>query len=129
MPKYVQRSFLAGIGESGYTTLSLAVGFFGKPENAAYYPVKLKTGVAGSDTLLLGYKDFSGVIFCSKIKQSSNTCEIYGEIGTLIIENPGVIYRLRVLNNYAGEETPLDSENYPNNMVFEAGEFARIISR
>jgi len=112
----------------GVYPLSLAIGLFGKPENASYFPVMLESGVDGSGTLVLEYQGFIGTIFCSKIAQSSNTCEIHGEKGTIILENPGDIYQPRVMMNGEPEEVLLEADDHPNNMIYEAREFMRVIA-
>ncbi|WP_090240725.1 Gfo/Idh/MocA family protein [Lentibacillus halodurans] len=111
----------------GVYPLSLAIELFGKPGEASYFPVKLDSGVDGSGTLVLEYPDFTGTILCSKITQSSNTCEIHGERGTLVFENAGDMYRPRVVVNGSQEEVLLRADEHPNNMVYEIREFARII--
>ncbi|SFE22506.1 Predicted dehydrogenase [Lentibacillus persicus] len=111
----------------GVYPLSLSVGLFGKPDTAAYFPVKLESGVDGSGTLILKYPEFTGTILCSKIAQSSNHCEIHGEKGTLFFENPGNMYTPSVVINGTEEEIRLEADDHPNNMVYEAEEFARII--
>ncbi|TFJ94237.1 Gfo/Idh/MocA family protein [Lentibacillus salicampi] len=113
--------------ELGVYPLSLVVGLFGKPVDASYFPVKLDSGVDGSGTLVLTYPGFTGTVLCSKITQSANTCEIHGEKGSLVFENAGDMYWPRVVMNDTGEVTPLEADDHPNNMVYEAREFARII--
>ncbi|HLS08479.1 Gfo/Idh/MocA family oxidoreductase [Lentibacillus sp.] len=111
----------------GVYPLSLVVGLFGKPDSASYFPIMLESGVDGSGTLVLEYPDFTGTILCSKIAQSSNMCEIHGEKGTLVFENAGDMYHPRVIMNGFKEEMSLQADDHPNNMVYEAREFARII--
>lgn len=111
----------------GIYPLSLAVGLFGKPADASYFPVQLDSGVDGSGTLVLTYPDFTGTILCSKIAQSSNRCEIHGEKGMLLFENAGDMYKPRVVYNGSAEEKMLKADQHPNNMLYEAEEFARII--
>ncbi|GGJ87319.1 oxidoreductase [Lentibacillus kapialis] len=111
----------------GVYALSLAVGLFGKPAGASYFPVQLDSGVDGSGTLVLTYPEFTGTILCSKIAQSFNRCEIHGEKGMLVFENAGIMARPRVVYNNSSEEKMLQSNDHPNNMVFEVREFSRII--
>ncbi|MFD1362120.1 hypothetical protein [Lentibacillus salinarum] len=44
-----------------------------------------------------------------------------------MFENPGDMYKPRIVMNDNKEETPLPADDHPNNMVYEAREFARII--
>lgn len=111
----------------GVYPLALSAGLFGKPDTAAYFPVKLDSGVDGSGALVLTYPGFSGTILCSKIAQSSNQCEIHGEKGTLFFDNAGDMYNPKVVMNSTKEEIRLEADDHPNNMVYEAKEFARII--
>ncbi|GAB4073005.1 Gfo/Idh/MocA family oxidoreductase [Barrientosiimonas marina] len=110
----------------GVYPLALALGLFGAPVSSAYYPVKLSSDVDGSGVLILEYPGFTGTILCSKIAQSSNTCEIHGEKGTLVFDNPGDMYHPRIIRPDGGE-TQLSADDHPNNMVYEASIFAQII--
>ncbi|WP_010532064.1 hypothetical protein [Lentibacillus jeotgali] len=76
---------------------------------------------------VLEYPEFTATILCSKITQSSNTCEIHGEKAMLVFENAGDMCRPRIVYNESAEERVLQADAHPNNMVHEAREFARII--
>ncbi|QKY70011.1 Gfo/Idh/MocA family protein [Lentibacillus sp. CBA3610] len=128
VPNIFTTKFSGGaLVDLGVYPLSLAVGLFGRPTDATYFPLKLESGVDGSGTLVLTYPEFTGTILCSKIAQSSNTCEIHGEKGRLVFENAGDMYQPRVIMNASKEEVPLRADDHPNNMVYEVTAFARII--
>ncbi len=127
-PNVFTTAFSGGaLMDLGVYPLSIAVGLFGKPSNAAYFPVLLDSGVDGSGTLVLEYPGFTATILCSKIAQSINTCEIHGENGTLVFENAGDMYHPKVLRNKGDEVVELSADDHPNNMVYEAESFVRII--
>ncbi|RYG73718.1 Gfo/Idh/MocA family oxidoreductase [Lentibacillus lipolyticus] len=127
-PNVFTTAFSGGaLMDLGVYPLSIVVGLFGKPANAVYFPVLLDSGVDGSGTLVLEYPDFTAAIVCSKIAQSSNTCEILGENGTLVFENAGDMYHPKVVRNKGKDVTELPADEHPNNMVYEVQAFARII--
>ncbi|MFD1362119.1 Gfo/Idh/MocA family protein [Lentibacillus salinarum] len=65
VPNVFTPAFSGGaLVDLGVYPLSLAVGLFGVPENASYFPVKLESGVDGSGTLVLEYPGFTGTILC-----------------------------------------------------------------
>ncbi|GAA0610393.1 MULTISPECIES: Gfo/Idh/MocA family protein [Virgibacillus] len=111
----------------GVYPLSVAVGLFGEPNNVSYYPVMFENGVDGSGTLVLTYDGFTSTIFCSKIANSFNSCEIHGEEGTLVFEGAGEINNLRLIKTPSKEESALKSVAVDNNMVYEIEHFTQII--
>ncbi|TMN21468.1 Gfo/Idh/MocA family oxidoreductase [Lentibacillus cibarius] len=127
-PNVFTTAFSGGaLTDLGVYPLSIAVGLFGKPANAVYFPVLLDSGVDGSGTLILNYPGFTATILCSKIAQSANMCEIHGEKGTVVFENTGDMYHPRVRLHGDDGVRELPADDHPNNMVYEAEAFAAII--
>ncbi|WKB36483.1 Gfo/Idh/MocA family oxidoreductase [Terrilactibacillus sp. S3-3] len=85
----------------GVYVLYTAVGLFGKPKAAHYYPVMLPSGVDGSGTLILEYDDFVCTLLCSKIAHSSSPSEIHGEKGTFSINSTSDIAKLQFTNAHS----------------------------
>ena len=78
----------------GVYCLADTIGLFGKPDSVYAHAVKLDTGVDGAAEAILTYPGFDAVIMTSKISNSAISCEIEGELGTLIIEQPSMISRV-----------------------------------
>ena len=86
VPNIFSSTFSGGaLVDLGVYPLYLAVGLFGEPRKVTYHPVILSSGVDGSGTLVLEYKDFVCTILCSKISHSVIPCEIHGEKGTFVL--------------------------------------------
>ncbi|RYL88968.1 Gfo/Idh/MocA family oxidoreductase [Sporolactobacillus sp. THM7-4] len=111
----------------GVYPLSAAVALFGAPDDAAYYPVKLSTGVDGSGTLILKYDGFVCTILCSKIAHSQSPSEIHGEKGTFMINSSSNISRLEWMDSHTRKVESIDSDETENDMVYEIEHFANII--
>ena len=111
----------------GVYPLYLAVGLFGEPEKVAYYPVILDSGVDGSGTLVLNYRDFVCTILCSKVSHSVIPCEIHGEKGTFVLEDAAPISEIKFIDSHTKESKILSIEQEEKNMVYECATIARII--
>lgn len=111
----------------GVYPLSIAIGLFGTPEQVSYYPDILDSGVDGNGTLVLTYDGFTCTIMCSKRSNSFNSCEIYGEKGTLVFESAGEINNPRLMKSPSKEEEGLESAEIDNNMKYEIEDFISII--
>jgi Predicted dehydrogenases and related proteins len=111
----------------GVYPLSAAIALFGPPADSAYYPVMLSSGVDGSGTLVLKYKDFVCTILCSKIAHSDAPSEIHGEKGTFRINNVSNIHRLEWIDAHTKRKESVAEEEPNNDMIYEITCFADII--
>ncbi|MFK9095135.1 Gfo/Idh/MocA family protein [Bacillus salipaludis] len=111
----------------GVYPLYLAVGLFGEPNKVSYHPVVLRSGVDGSGTLLLDYKDFVCTILCSKISHSVLPCEIHGEGGTFVLEDAAPISEIKFIDSHTKESKILSTTLEEQNMVYECINIAKII--
>lgn len=108
----------------GVYPLAAAIELFGKPEDATYYPVIIKTGVDGSGTLVLRYPNFNCTILCSKISTSYNPSEIQGEEGTFTIEDIGAFTNVKLI---ASEESTISTSPLHSDMYYEVESFVSIM--
>jgi predicted dehydrogenase len=111
----------------GVYPLYLAVGLFGEPNKVFYHPVKLRTGVDGSGTLVLEYKDFICTILCSKVSHSTILCEILGETGTFVLEDAAPISQIEFIDCHTKAGQILSVPQEEKDMVYECENFAKII--
>ncbi len=111
----------------GVYPLYVAVALFGAPEDAAYYPVKLSSGIDGSGTLVLRYEGFVCTILCSKIAHSGVPSQIHGEKGTFSINSSSDISRLEWQDAHTKETETVASNPSDNDKFYEINRFADII--
>lgn len=111
----------------GVYPLYLAVALFGAPLKASYHPVLLRSGVDGSGTLVLEYKDFVCTILCSKVSHSTILCEIHGEAGTFVLDDAAPISHIQFFDSHTKESQSLSIPQEENDMVYECLNFAEII--
>ena len=111
----------------GVYPLYLAVGLFGEPNKVTYHPVMLRSGVDGSGTLVLEYKEFVCTILCSKISHSVLPCEIHGEAGTFVLEDAAPISEIKFIDSHTKVSQILSVEQEEQNMIYECLNIAHII--
>lgn len=111
----------------GVYPISLAVGLFGEPSKVSYHPVKLRSGVDGSGTLVLDYEDFVCTILCSKVSHSSLLCEIHGEKGTFVLDDSAPISKIEFVDSHTNEGKTLSVLQDGKDMIYECINFAQII--
>ncbi|PEL12092.1 Gfo/Idh/MocA family protein [Bacillus sp. AFS017336] len=111
----------------GVYPVYVLIGLFGKPSSVDYTPVKLRTGIDGSGTLVLNYEDFTCSIQCSKVSQSYIESEITGEIGSLVIDKPSPISKITLINHKSKQRESLEVNQVENDMLYEIQDFTRII--
>lgn len=113
----------------GVYPLSAAIALFGPPEDSAYYPVMLSSGVDGSGTLVLKYPEFVCTLLCSKIAHSDAPSEIHGEKGTFRINNASNIHRLEWIDAHTKQKELVAEDQTKNDMVYEINCFADTIEQ
>lgn len=112
----------------GVYPLALAISLFGKPERTSYFPVKIRTGVDGSGTLILNYPDFTCSIMCSKITTSYVNSEIHGEEGTISVGDIGTLSDLTLTDIHADATTKFGDEQLKAEMLYEIEAFTTIMA-
>lgn len=129
-PNIFSLKFSGGsIVDLGVYLLYSAITLFGEPVKATYFATKLPTGVDGLGPIILEYPTFNITIIQGKNSQSFLPSEIYGQKGTLIIDPLTGIENITFYDNATKEVTELAGPTVPNDMQFEAAEFARIIEQ
>lgn len=111
----------------GVYPLALAVALFGKPESTCYFPVKIRTAVDGSGTLVLNYPDFTCNIMCSKITTSYVNSEIHGEKGSLSIGDIGALSDVALHDIHSGMQEVIGDTQLKAEMFYEIEAFATIM--
>ncbi|WP_100012850.1 Gfo/Idh/MocA family protein [Lentibacillus sediminis] len=111
----------------GVYPLSMAIDLFGEPEQADYFPVRLKNGVDGSGTLVLSYDGFHVIILCSKIAQATIPSEIHGEDGTLTMDHLAPIESLLFFDRKTKESEELAGHQAELDMMYEVEAFVRMV--
>lgn len=111
----------------GVYPLYLAVGLFGEPDKISYHPVILSSGVDGSGTLVLEYKDFICTILCSKTSHSVMPCEIHGEKGTFVLEDAAPLSEIKFIDSHSKESEIFSVAQENKDMVYECINIAEII--
>ncbi len=112
----------------GVYPLALALSLFGRPESTNYFPVKIRTGVDGSGTLILNYPDFTCTIMCSKITTTYVNSEIHGEAGTISIGDIGTLSDLTLIDIHNGTRTGFSVEQLRSDMFYEIEAFTSIMT-
>lgn len=112
----------------GVYPLALAVALFGNPESTSYFPVKIRTGVDGSGTLILNYPDFTCSIMCSKITTSYVNSEIHGEKGTISIGDIGALSDVTQHDTHSDRKEGFGDTQLKAEMYYEIEAFATIMN-
>ncbi|WP_412988398.1 Gfo/Idh/MocA family protein [Pediococcus siamensis] len=103
-----------------------AVGWFGMPEDVAYYPTLAPTRVDGKGVAILRYPEFDITLNIGKTSNSYLPSEIYGLKDTIVMSNPADLETVSYRDE-KGNETLIGSKPAENPMIAEAADFARVI--
>lgn len=127
----IRRAFTPAFGNAalmdiGVYPLHIAVMLFGEPKNLSANSVFLSNGFEGMGQITLNYGEMLCSVTYSKISQSATPSVILGEKGSFLIDKltqpTSIIYR-----TLDGGEEPLPLASNPNNMVYEAETFSRLV--
>lgn len=129
-PNIFSLKFAGGsLMDLGIYPVYTAVALFGEPEEALYFPRKMRTGVDGIGTAILRYETFDVTILVSKIATSAYEVEIYGESETLIVDHVSHLNKARLLDIKTSEEHEVKlEEQHENDMYYEAETLAKMIA-
>lgn len=111
----------------GVYTAYDAVALFGMPEEVAYFPQLIRTGVDGKGTAILKYPEYTVTLNFSKISNSTMPSEIYGLKDFIQLDDAGEIEKV-TYTDASGEQHLLSGEKLANPMLPEAQDFARVIN-
>lgn len=128
-PNIFSLKFAGGaLMDLGIYPIYTAVALFGEPEEAIYYPRKIRTGVDGIGTVILRYKEFDVTILVGKIATSSYEVEIYGAKETLVIDHVSHLGKACKIDHQTLEEQEVSLvEQHKNSMFYEAEALAQMI--
>jgi scyllo-inositol 2-dehydrogenase (NADP+) len=99
---------------------------FGQPERIQASGLMLDSGVDGSGSLLLSYKDMEAVIQYSKIVDSYASAEIQGENGTIVFDKISRPDKVQIRYR-DGKVEELTEPQVDNAMYYEVQEFIALI--
>ncbi|MCR8644662.1 Gfo/Idh/MocA family oxidoreductase [Paenibacillus sp. N1-5-1-14] len=99
---------------------------FGKPEAVKASGVMLDSGVDGSGSLLVSYKDLDGMMMHSKITNSHVPSEIQGEKGSIMISKISQLSGLEIRYNDGTVES-IAQPQVENTMFYEVQHFVELL--
>lgn len=116
----------------GVYPVTFAVGLFGKPLSQVYVPYVCRTGVDAGGVIILRYEGFGVQINQAKAYASTAPSEVYGERGTVVVNDTTDLKSVKFVDARSKETQELAGRcltvEKPNvNMEEEAVEFARIL--
>ena len=91
----------------GVYVVADCVGLFGKPNKILSTASLLDTGADVAGSSILSYDDFNVTLNYSKASDTVNTCEICGELGQLLIDQPSQPQRISFIERKTGKHTEL----------------------
>lgn len=103
-----------------------AVGWFGMPDDVAYYPTLTPTRVDGKGVAILRYPEFDVTLNIGKTSNSYLPSEIYGLKDTIVMSNPADLETVSYRDD-KGNEMLIGTKPADNPMISEAEDFARVI--
>lgn len=103
-----------------------AISWFGIPEDAHYYPVKLRNGIDGSGTAILNYPGYDVVLNVGKTANSYLPGEIYGLKETIVMDNAAELQKVELVDA-TGNGTMLSVDPAKNPMLAEAKAFGEVL--
>lgn len=110
----------------GVYTVYDAVALFGMPEETAYFPQLIRTGVDGKGTAILRYPEYNVTLNFSKISNSHMTSEIYGLKDLIEIDDAGEINAVIYIDDDNNKQV-IGNTIDENPMLPEVEDFARVI--
>ncbi|MGL5278260.1 MAG: Gfo/Idh/MocA family protein [Cetobacterium sp.] len=110
----------------GVYPLYFVLRLFGIPLNSKITNYNLDSGVPGVGSVLLEYKNMTGVIIYSKITSSYIGSEIQGEKGSIIIDSISNIKEVKI-HYRNGEIENISVPQEENSMIYELEEFINLI--
>jgi predicted dehydrogenase len=98
------------IQDFGPYVLYSAIAWFGIPQNSKYIMRKLPTGVDGSGIILLNYDKFDVTIRISKIEETHQDSEVYGDGHTLVIHTVSLMNSVKDFDSTADKDMGFHAE-------------------
>lgn len=126
-PNIFSPKFAGGaLQDLGVYMVHCAVGWFGKPQAASYFPTKLANGIDAKGVAILTYRDFTVTLNIGKTANSYLPGEIYGLKDTIWMDNAADLDRIEL-------RTPtgifnLGEASSENKLLAEARDFGEVLT-
>ena len=126
-PNIFSPKFAGGaLQDLGVYMVHCAVGWFGKPLNAQYFPTKLANGIDAKGVAILTYQDFTVTLNVGKTANSYLPGEIYGLKETIWMDNAADLKQVELRTPTATRtlsQTPAENE-----LLAEAVAFGKVLT-
>ncbi|WP_270311987.1 Gfo/Idh/MocA family protein [Ligilactobacillus agilis] len=126
-PNIFSPKFAGGaLQDLGVYMVHCAVGWFGKPLNAQYFPTKLANGIDAKGIAILTYQDFTVTLNVGKTANSYLPGEIYGLKETIWMDNAADLKQVELRTPTATRtlsQTPAENE-----LLAEAVAFGKVLT-
>ncbi len=110
-----------------------AVGWFGMPEEVAYYPTLIRTGVDGKGVAILRYADFTVTLNVGKTSNSFLPSEINGLRDAIVMDNPAelgqITYQDKDGQEHAIGRNPIPIQCWPRRATSQPLSMTQAITR
>ena len=103
------------------------VHLFGSPEEIHAYANLLDSGVDAAGSIVLKYSEFHVNITHSKVCSSTNSSEIQGEEGTIVIDNISTFANLMFVDK-TGQRTDISAQQDSNSLLYVAQHLGECLS-
>lgn len=103
------------------------VGLLGKPESVCGKATMLQDSIDGAGSIVAEYEGAVVTVSYSKISDSSKSCEIQGENGTILYDEPTAPENVRIVYRDKSEEM-LFEKIEKDDMIYEIQAFADVIN-
>ncbi len=110
--------------------LNFIIGLFGAPQKVKYLPKRGFNGIDTSGTMIMEYEDFTALALGAKDSESPCFITVQGEKGWLrVVGAPNALQAFEVSLHGSRTTTRYELNRYPQRMVHEFQEFARIYAQ
>jgi len=117
----------AAVMDIGVYPLHVCAMFFGEPNSIRAQSTVLHNGFEGMGSVILDYGEIEAEVVYSKIADSVNPSAILGEDGAITIGKLSMGENVRLIPRN-GEAKEISGTRGTDNMVYEIGDFVRIIN-
>lgn len=127
-PNIFNKDFSAGsVMDIGIYCIYPCIDLFGKPKQIFSSSVNLDSGVDGMGSVIMQYSDMDAVIMHSKITNSTLSCEIQGEGGSIYVDKIQTPKKIEIVYNN-GQIEDLTVGQREDTMFYEVQEFINTIT-
>lgn len=128
LPNVFNPAFAGGaLQDINLYNIYFAIGLFGKPEQAVYYPNRHKNGIDTSGVLVMRYPDFICSCEGAKDTRGVNMVQIQGEAGYIYVKNGSNSCSEITLEAGADSKLPFTRQDDALHWCYEAEELTAIL--